>query len=316
MTVNRGARRLGYALKRADGKFCVESCDKVLSQASIYEMKTLTKVVFDLQNIVNAFNVISHNYDDLKKMNDDLYEKFKVVVDRNTFEHFFMFDAITQVSQRVTNFLASATAFLNISENHLKIRFGKHSRQSTEWNQKRNDLHKNTFAYRFLYELRNFSQHASLPILHISARADTLLEDGPPQFNIITSMKPAKLFDSNYEWKTSIELEIKTLTKDIDLLQLVEDYYKCLRELCKVGIEVRKKELIECGKYLEYIENILRLPVGATPVLIVGDVIETKTTELDARGLTNRTYNFEIIPLGQFKYILSTYIAIKNATNR
>lgn len=213
------------------------------------------------------------NYDDLTNTIDNLYGELKALVGGNLFESSFPMSGMTQVSQRVINFLASATSFLNITENHLNHRFGKESSQSIGWNSKRNDLHKETFAYRFLYELRNFSQHASLPFSLINAKAEKLLEDAPTTFKITVLMNPDALLKSNYKWPSSIKKEIKNQSESFDIILLIGTYYMCLRELCKSAIEVRKSDLAVCGHYLMTVENVFELPAGAIPVLFVGDIV-------------------------------------------
>ncbi len=306
-------RRPGYILRQPDGQYDFKIIDKSLDQNCIEEMKDLTKVVFDLQPIVISYNVVCRNYDDLTNTLDILYVELKALVGGNIFESSFQMDGMTQVSQRVINFLASATTFLNITENHLNHRFGKESSQSIGWNSKRKELHKETFAYRFLYELRNFSQHASLPFSSINAQAENLLEDVPTTFKIAVLMNPDALLKTNYKWPSSIKNEIKDQSDSFDLIPFVGTYYKCLRELCKSAIEVRKIDLNECGKYLMTFEKLFKLPAGAIPVLFVGDINKTTTAELENLGLFKFSPSTEIIPSEAFKSILITYQEMNRA---
>jgi hypothetical protein len=306
-------RRPGYFLRQPDGKYDIKIIDKILDQDCIEEMKDLTKVVFALQPIVIAYDVVCRNYDDLKNTLHNLYGKLKALVGGNLFESSFPMSGMTQVSQRVINFLASATSFLNITENHLNHRFGKESSQSIGWNSKRNDLHKEAFAYRFLYELRNFSQHASLPFSLINDKAENLFEDAPTIFKITVLMNPDALLKSNYRWPSSIKNEIKDQSESFDIIPLIGTYYMCLRELCKSAIEARKSDLAVCGHYLMTVENVFELPAGAIPVLFVGDINKTTTPELEKLGLFKFSPFTEIIPFEAFKFILITYQEMNKA---
>ena len=65
---------------------------------------------------------------------------------------------------QLANYLASIRFFLDFTETRVKRRFGKTSQQAQSFKRACSSAFDNTFAYRFLYKLRNYAQHCGLPV--------------------------------------------------------------------------------------------------------------------------------------------------------
>lgn len=75
------------------------------------------------------------------------------------------------LNRRLSNFLSSFRAFLDHSELRIKRQYGNTSAEAVAFKSACSLVFDRSFAYRFAYKLRNYSQHFGLPIGHIQGEA-------------------------------------------------------------------------------------------------------------------------------------------------
>ncbi len=72
------------------------------------------------------------------------------------------------VNRCFLNFLSSTRSYLDFMETLLKRRFKNDPNMYEYFRTSTNEEHANSFSYRFMYKLRDYSQHCGFPINHIS----------------------------------------------------------------------------------------------------------------------------------------------------
>jgi hypothetical protein len=150
-------RRFGYYIPQPDGTVDSVVCAEVAGADVLAELHEIVSVVFDLQPIIFAFNVIERNHRELVDSIKDYRSQLGHLAPSMLVPISTVMDGLISVSQKVNNFLSSASAFLAQTATELRRVHGKDSPALTTWNKKLSNLHSTYFSYRFLYELRNFA---------------------------------------------------------------------------------------------------------------------------------------------------------------
>jgi hypothetical protein len=76
-----------------------------------------------------------------------------------------------EANRKLLNFLSAARTFLDHTEAHLKRLYGDGSEEAQRFLTATSEAYDRTFAYRFLYKLRNYAQHCGLPLRYVDHRA-------------------------------------------------------------------------------------------------------------------------------------------------
>ena len=90
------------------------------------------------------------------------------------------------LNQRTVNFLSSMRTYLDHAETRLKRKYGHTSSEAKDFAVAAAKEFDNSFAYRFMYKLRNYTQHCGMPLGFISgiSTLPTPLPDEPPVHKI------------------------------------------------------------------------------------------------------------------------------------
>lgn len=289
-------RRFGYYIPQPNGTFDAVVNAEVLSPNTLSEMHKVVRVVFDLQPIIFALNVVERNYSELI----DLIQKYRSQLNKITtnmaIPGSFVMDGLILSSQKINNLLSSASAFLAQTETNLGRLHGKVSSELIKWNEKRKSIHANSFSYRFLYELRNFAQHRSIPLSRFNI-AGKRVADIEMIFKIDVLIVRDELLANGYDWK-KLRVEIKQQPPEIDLLPLAKEYLHGLRQICLEAVKIQSDQLALCGQYFDAWRSMMHMPVGAIPVVYIGE--SASPNEVPPSKL-------ELIPMEQYQYLFRKY---------
>ncbi len=171
----------------------------------------ISNQISDIQQEFNKLKVmykifISDVFDFLK-LSSELEEKEKKIDE---------FD----VNRFMMHLLSSGKLFVDFAENQIKI---KHEQESEKFHKLTSQQYDNSFAYRFCYNLRNFSQHVGIPISALHKKQDYVDDE-----KVIISLLIEKdyLLNSSFNWK-KMRAEIEA-RNDIDAVELVKSYMKAI----------------------------------------------------------------------------------------
>ena len=163
-------------------------------------------------------------------------------------------------------------------------------------------MHATCFSYRFLYELRNFSQHGWLPLSSLNIAGERTSENAPMLFKISTMILRDGLLDAGYKWG-KLQVEIKQQPPEFELLPLIAEYFQILCQLCLEALQFQSVRLAECASYFNAVRRTQKIPMGAVPVIFIG--------ESPSKGIPPS--RLEVLPIGQFEYLLREYDKLLNA---
>lgn len=144
---------------------------------------------------------------DFLKLNSELEKKNKVTNELD-------------VNRFMMHLLSSGKLFVDFAENQIKT---KHRQKFKKCHKLTSQQYDNSFAYRFCYNLRNFSQHVGIPISALHKKQDYVDDE-----KAIISLWIEKdyLLNSSFNWK-KLRNEIEA-RNDIDAVELVKSYMEAI----------------------------------------------------------------------------------------
>jgi len=289
-------KRIGYYKQQEAGAIDVNISEKDFSDESYVEYKQCIKIVFELQPIIMLHEATLRNYSELEASILSSEQKFKDKTLKNGSQYLLVTEGVT-IIQRINNFLASASSFLSVSEVKLEKCYGKGSNEEKTWNQFRNEMHKDSFAYQFIYDLRNFSQHYQLPISTLKIKGSNLTTDDK-DINTEIFISRDALLNSGFSWKKSVEDELEKQDESFDLSPLLREYMTIIHRLLDKYLEVNKTRFKEGVEYVTTLRNTLKIPNDTTPVIFLGDTATDKPVP----------EHTEQIPVELLHWILERYV--------
>ena len=264
-------RRLGYYVLGEGGAIDSMLLKEELTPESQEELNRLVQVVLELQPIQIAYEVLEGNYQDLERT-IGLMASERPADNMGPLMIEEALEGLYTATQRVVNILATFNSFLVLTQDVLK-RIDPNA--AAEFEGARNKLHTESFAYRFLYLLRNFSQHSGLPIggtqLHLSREKSA---EPFRQRSSIYILRD-KLLGTSFDWKSSRKT-LEEQAQKFDVLPLLVEQRSIANRLFSVAIATQAIPLAECSRYIDVLLALIRLPSGAVPVVFIGDSLDPK----------------------------------------
>lgn len=217
-------------IKGIDGKYSHLKDTDVIESLGRYEMDSeqnnlvITEFPINKEDLIEISNQISNiqqEFERLKvmykmfisdvfdflKLNSELEKKNKVTNELD-------------VNRFMMHLLSSGKLFVDFAENQIKT---KHRQKFKKFHKLTSQQYDNSFAYRFCYNLRNFSQHVGIPISALHKKQDYVDDE-----KAIISLWIEKdyLLNSSFNWK-KLRNEIEA-RNDIDAVELVKSYMEAI----------------------------------------------------------------------------------------
>lgn len=121
--------------------------------------------------------------------------------------------------------LSSGVLFVTYLENFMKEHYGKESDEAKKMKSKLSEFYDNEFVYRFMYELRNYSQHKEIPVHNITSQ---LIDHPKKKANVEVEININKLIESGYRWKQVFREDFAKRPLIINVRELLREYFKII----------------------------------------------------------------------------------------
>ncbi len=156
------------------------------------------------------------------------------------------------------NYLSSVRAFIDHCKTNINRYFGANSENFSEFKKMLSFFYDDIFAYRFLYKLRNYSQHCGIPINSITFNQQFNAENNTVDGTLEVMFDRNQLL-SNYDgWGEKIKVELQQKTETFDVASLMIKNTLCVKEV-EHNIELfHKDSLLEAINYITNISGHLR----------------------------------------------------------
>jgi hypothetical protein len=264
------SRRFGWFIPRPDGRVDLGfRSGQPLSTEIWAEFEELIAVIAELRPFVIDYLSLEHNYIALADIEREIAASVESLPNTFGFGGVQQTLVLAQAQGALSNFLAAASAFRDRAETRLRERYGPDSIHRNQLKAAIRTAYDASFAYRLLYNLRNYAQHHDSPLSVIPMHGERQIS-GEITFTVSLVLKPKEMLRSN-EIQKSFRPELSRQSDDIQLVPLVKEYFRLHGAIMKAVIDMQVSRLIELQRYGQYVLTKTGLPPGAVPVIWEGE---------------------------------------------
>lgn len=156
-----------------------------------------------------------------------------------------------QANRYMMNYLAMARLFIDKIEENIKENFSTKSQEYSSFKQLTAQEYDKKFSYRFLWDLRNYTQHYGLPIHHFRGFLDK-----HDRKKVILSVSPAELIKGSYNWKPKMLAELKSRQQNINVLELIQEHIRSLEIIYQFNLDCYSNDIVkEIANYSKFREE-------------------------------------------------------------
>lgn len=212
------------------------------------------------------FRLVDANYMEYKTV---LNGYFKIYCENYNMAGSFLEEVAFNLNRLVLNFLSAFRTFIDHVETDLNRTYGKESENFKIFKESRSFCYDNCFSYRFLYKLRNYSQHVGMPITGLNTDS-RLAHTNPLEVDHllrVTTLKSDLLkFDDWGKYRiydkcgncneVEIKDEISRLPDQIDINPYIDELMHCIEIINDTLI--KKKEFIELLQHTAFLYKLVK----------------------------------------------------------
>ncbi|MEK4693903.1 hypothetical protein MKX31_07530 [Bacillus sp. FSL M8-0063] len=202
------------------------------------------------ENDLSLYMTVELNYQEIHSTIQKYSEQYKK---NSQMSWILIRRIILDINRRVLNYLSTFRTYLDHAEYLLKKEYGKDSEQVKKFKEVCSKEYDNYFAYRFLYKLRNYSQHCGMPVGNVSLgqRAN---DDNGIDYSLIVTFDRDELLRSYDSWGNPVKGELEKLPLSIVVNGYLEELQECIKRIQSCLMEFRIDEL---KKSVDYIRNLI-----------------------------------------------------------
>jgi hypothetical protein len=246
--------KLGTIKREADGRITMKDvrdfCEEEYAEFS------------DAHQAMRRFSIderlllmVVQNHEEFRALLDSVLKQWQI---EKRMDELILENLYLEVNRLLINMLASFTAYLNLTERKLKEQPAGEA-TFERFKKACSAAYDTDFAYRFLYKLRNFSQHYELPIGNIHA-GQSLNEDGIQQYKLEITFLPDELLNNDFDsWGQPVRSELECMDEEFDVVPLLDRLIDRLMEIESVVTSVR---LADIEPVMAYFEGLLQEVIG------------------------------------------------------
>lgn len=265
-------RRFGFGVPKPDGTFDAGWHDAPLTDAAWTEFQMIVGVAGDLRPLVVDHVALELDFNTLEDVEPILAHSARAI------QHPFNAGEMTIISlaiaqRALSNFLASASGFRERALQDLIGRHGKASAAVKAFEAELSREYDTCFAYRLMYNLRNFSQHHDAPVsaAPLNMQRDQSGKWAEPHIRLV--LNPDRLAGSE-KVNAKVRTEIAGIEGPLELMPLAKEYMGCLRRLTRWLFLLETKRLGAFELYAMQITTRMGIPEGAVPVIWEGGTFD------------------------------------------
>jgi hypothetical protein len=262
---------------------------RILEDSEYQEYKNAVGCLTDFSSDQQLYAITLLNYNDLLKLisvYSNAWDKNPKMVDFH-----FLEEMTLNINRHIINYLFSVRMFLDHTAFKLKRVHSDGSVKFATFKKATNFEYENNFSYRFLYKLRNYSQHCGLPLGELSMKSvEEPTCSGNIRNTLVINFNREILL--NYDgWNNQVEEELRHLPERFDIIPHILKFKKSLDE---INLSLIKGNITELTVSAENIERLIAPAKGkeGTPVIF------TITDEIDGK----RTMQIRHIPFHLIDY--------------
>lgn len=222
-------------------------------------------------------------------------------------------EMVVEINRQILNFLTSMRTFLDHTQTRLDRTYGTESEQFKRFKAVEGQAFDGHFSYRFVYKLRNYTQHCGMPLGHINAGSKLeTIPTGPEKHAIDFYFDKANLLTNFDQWGKHVEPELRAMPDQFPISPHIETTMRCLDEISAVVREFSENEV---RQRLQVLEGFLvELPSqDGTPCVFTA--LDADARAVEGKTVVNMSFQrFHMQHIEETRRMLSE-IAERNAVN-
>ncbi|NPE27294.1 hypothetical protein HNV12_04810 [Methanococcoides sp. SA1] len=256
--------------------FSTDSLDEIraIAEDELNQYTINSGKINDFLRNQELFNVVKLNYQDYQLTSSSYFNNYQ----KNPHMDGILADTIrTDINRLVLNFLSSFRTFLDHFDRSLKQQYGKDSQIYSSFKQSLSYQYDNSFAYRFLYRLRNYTQHCGMPVhtINFSSESDKT-DESKTNHSMNIFLNREKLLAEYDKWK-SLATDISKLPEEFEISPLLDKMMESLDKILKLvlcNLDFQKS-LFES---INYLDSLLKEGEGLCGEICIVGIDEEKST--------------------------------------
>lgn len=262
-----------------------------LTQEQFENFEKSIEVIEEIHSITRLFEfVFLNNEDFFKYLEDTLHQLTKKSIVWNGVKRDDSDKVFQNCNRLFLNYLSSVRTFLDHSETFINRKYGTNGKELIEFKKITAYFYDNSFAYRFFYKLRNYSQHIGLPLDNLSFNTKYDKENNTVKVQLNVKFKTEKLLSNYKSWGT-VKTDLENMSTEFEVSPLVYEMTHNIK-LIKENIEViNKAELLNAVNYITELNAEFKNP--EIELFIAYDVQKNKNG--DYSGFTTINIPFQTI---------------------
>ncbi|WP_320069765.1 hypothetical protein [Micromonospora sp. RTGN7] len=175
-----------------------------------------------------TLDLIERNYQHIKSLHSFYYRLFSNAREKGRVG---AFDAGIAISVAVANWLMAVRLHLDHEETRIKRQYGKDSPEVQSFKSACSRAYDDSFAYRFLYKLRNFTVHCGLPLGSVNLRIPAEDERKRGIIQHIEFLLDRDLLLNGFGSWGTVKAELNAMPKNFSAVPLIDEAMPLIREI-------------------------------------------------------------------------------------
>lgn len=248
-----------YLALQKDNKFIPI---KKLNDAEYEEYDRAIECLAYFSSELQLFTIVNLNYKDYKNVLNQYFEDFTNLPSTHIsqMEHINL-----NINRHIMNFLSSASIYLAHHETNLKKRNGKNSKKVKLFEETCSNAYDNHFSYRFIYKLRNYTQHFGVPVGEISFKESLATDSSDIHHYLEVKFNRDELLKYD-KWGEKLKSEIQELPDTFEITPHITVMMKCIGKINFTLIEDDLPNLINSAEYVKQLITEIKDKTG-TPYI-------------------------------------------------
>ena len=223
----------------------------------------------ELRPFVIDYISLDENFTALERIEGDIATSFEMMPNALGFTGVQQTIALAKAQNALSNFLSSASSLRDRSCTRLRERYGKASTESTGFGEAITAAYDGSFAYRLLYNLRNYGVHHDR-LLSLIPMYGARHSSGKVEFTVSLVLCPEEMLRSE-KIQNSFRAELGQQPDQIPLLMPITEYFDLHGCLMKFVIDMHLPRLMEFQDFGRALLTKMALPKGAMPMIWEGE---------------------------------------------
>lgn len=237
-----------------------------LSEEEYEHLKKAKRLVYGFVDDYQQFTMVRNSHEAYRKLLDHYGQQYSSGPPWNEVIAGFMRH---EINRRLRGFFTEFRTFLDYAETSLKNDYGKASDEVERFKEACSKEFDSSFAYRFIYALRNYGQHVNLPLGNVSLKSgESNIQTGETRYHLTFEVNRDALLYSSFSWRGDVKAVLERLPEKFKLDPYIEEAMDALE---RIHVALAAIKTLDIKRGAHYISNLVgSIKERGTPCVVFG----------------------------------------------